>query len=44
MPQRIRMTRKVLPSRPTPSEARAIVAAIATQIVARVKVGKETDR
>ena len=40
MPQRIRMIRmirKARPDRPTPSEARAIVAAIAAQIVARVK-------
>ena len=42
--QRIRMTCKVRPERPTPSEARAIVAAIAAQIVARVKnKTKETD-
>ena len=37
MPQRVRMTCKARPDRPTPSEARAIVAAIAAQIVARVK-------
>ena len=37
MPQRIRMSRKARPDRPTASEARAIVAAIAAQIVARVK-------